>query len=90
MINIKGKAYYLQVIKEFQDILEHINSDKDINVVILEGAGGNFSAGAELDAKGVLKGLNFSSNSSSGSAALAGQLQQRFQLMRQPVHRHEV
>lgn len=44
-------AFNQQMIKEFQDALDRINSDKEINVVILEGAGGNFSSGADLSVR---------------------------------------
>jgi 2-(1,2-epoxy-1,2-dihydrophenyl)acetyl-CoA isomerase len=44
-------AFNQQMIRELQDILDHIQANTEINVVILEGAGGNFSSGADLSAR---------------------------------------
>jgi len=41
-------AFSEQMLEDFQDALDRICQDGDVNVVVLEGAGGNFSSGAEL------------------------------------------
>ncbi len=44
-------AFNEQMLRELQDALDQIHADKEMKVVILEGAGGNFSSGAELSAR---------------------------------------
>jgi 2-(1,2-epoxy-1,2-dihydrophenyl)acetyl-CoA isomerase len=41
-------AFSEQMLDDFQDALDRIHQDEDVNVVVLQGAGGNFSSGAEL------------------------------------------
>lgn len=41
-------AFSEQMLGDFQDALDRISRDEAVNVVILQGAGGNFSSGAEL------------------------------------------
>jgi enoyl-CoA hydratase/carnithine racemase len=41
-------AFSEQMLGDFQDALDRIGQDEELNVVVLEGAGGNFSSGAEL------------------------------------------
>jgi len=41
-------AFDEQMLEDFQDALDCVRRDDEVNVVILEGAGGNFSSGAEL------------------------------------------
>jgi len=41
-------AFNEQMLEDFQEALDRIHRDEEVNVVILQGAGGNFSSGAEL------------------------------------------
>ncbi|MDD3249971.1 MAG: enoyl-CoA hydratase-related protein [Smithellaceae bacterium] len=41
-------AFNEQMIEDFQDALDRLRQDEEVNVVVLQGAGGNFSSGAEL------------------------------------------
>jgi enoyl-CoA hydratase/carnithine racemase len=41
-------AFSEQMLDDFQEALDRIGRDEDVNVVVLQGAGGNFSSGAEL------------------------------------------
>jgi enoyl-CoA hydratase/carnithine racemase len=41
-------AFSEQMLDDFQEALDRIGRDEDVNVIVLQGAGGNFSSGAEL------------------------------------------
>jgi 2-(1,2-epoxy-1,2-dihydrophenyl)acetyl-CoA isomerase len=41
-------AFNEQMLEDFQDALDCVRRDDEVNVVVLQGAGGNFSSGAEL------------------------------------------
>jgi len=41
-------AFSEQMLDDFQEALDRIGMDEEVNVVVLQGAGGNFSSGAEL------------------------------------------